>query len=268
MFKRTVLLICLLIAAISSMVIRYYFVQPAERFSFPRIESYDVIIPEVISQAGPQTLILFDIDDTLVVTDVPDFDQTPWYFKTLLLFRHPSLLIPSTFEHYFSMIWSKASFSVIEPILPKFINEVKSKGCIVLACSSVESGSYGIIKSFPEQRYQALKSIGIEFTQTYPDVSFDALPEYRGTYPLLYKGILCCNQQKKAVVIAAFLEHYKISPKLLIFFEDSAKTLTSVAQMCRQRVISFQGYLFVRKPKPWDTQRVLKAFDRVIKEES
>ena len=61
----------------------------------------------------------------------------------------------------------------------------------------MESGSYGVINSMFQWRFSMLKTLGINFSEKFSDYVFCQLPEYRGTYPILYKGIICTNQQPK-----------------------------------------------------------------------
>lgn len=232
----------------------WFFSSKESTYQFEPIESLTQLACQI--NCDQNTIVFFDVDDTILKLDTIDFGNEPLLFKALVVIKHPMLLWPKSWEHYMSIMYSQAHAIIIEPFVVDIIKQLKQSGCTVLACTSMESGPYGVIKSFPEWRYAALKDFNIEFSQTYPDAVFNTLPAYRNNYPLLYKGILCCNQQPKGNVVQAFLNHFKLAPSRIIFIDDSISSLASVAHICAQRKIPFKGYCYVgaakrTKPRSW-----------------
>ncbi len=213
-------------------------------------------------------LIFFDIDDTLITAVDPTARATyPMSFRLALGLHHPQLLFRSTWEYYYSMFWQQTQRVLIEPAIIYIINTLKGKGCTVLGLTSMETGSYGVIKNFPQWRIDMLNGFGLEFSRGYPDHVFTTLPFYRNNYPILYKGILYCNQQPKGIVAGAFLDAFSVHPRTITFFDDDEENLRSVADACAERNIPFHGFLYLRKldlPGKWDPKRALAQFDYLI----
>lgn len=232
------------------------------------ISSYQEVLP-LIEMVNNNTLVLFDVDDTIltspdVLARTTDFS---WWFKALLLMKFPQLLKAENFEAAYSIVWQQAPRILTEPLVVELINTLKNKGATVLALTSMESGAYGVIENMPLWRYTMLKNMGIEFSNMYANTYFETLPRYRSTYPVLYNGILCANQQNKGKVLAAFLEYSKFKPSSIVSFDDDVHALQSIGKVCEQHaipctLINYRAHL----PGAWNTKRALQQFDYVIKE--
>lgn len=232
------------------------------------ITTFATALP-VIQNCDSQTLILFDIDDVLINPSEPlaqAYGPSLW-FKIKAVWHYPQLLYQACREQFYSRLWQQSQWYVIEPDIVGIINNLKKRGCTVLALSSMETGQFGVIPNFPAWRYELLKNVGLEFSRTFENAAFKNLPAYRHNYPELYKGIVCCNQQPKGAVVGAFLDYFELKPATIIFFDDSAKNLQSVAQECKKRDIAFKGYEYMRakyEPIAWDEQKGLTQLDYLL----
>lgn len=239
----------------------------SKHYPIKPLESY-VQVMSLAQQCDKDTLILFDCDDTLIVGyDGLANYHPPFFFRIRAVLRYPQLFKRENLLHYASIMFDQAQRFVIEPAVIKLIDELKQQGCIVLALTSMETGSMGVIKDFPEWRYAMLKGFGIEFSQTFPDVRFTKLPEYCNTLPALYKGMLCCNQQIKGKVLAAFLEHFNLKPSKIIFFDDSKSHLNSVGATCEEKNIPCELYHYLGAKKVqgvWNMDRALLQLDNLV----
>ncbi len=133
----------------------------------------------------------------------------------------------------------------------------------------MESGSYGVIESMPAWRYTMLESMGIEFSPHYADHVFNNFPLYRSNYPVLYKGILCANQQNKGEVLQAFLTYATLKPSHIIAFDDSLTALQSIGKTCDSASIpcTLMHYRHTETlPKAWNIWDALKQFEYLIRE--
>jgi hypothetical protein len=89
-----------------------------------------------------------------------------------------------------------------------------------------------------------LHEMGIDFSLTWPDAQLPNFPTYRSSKPVLYKGILCANQQPKGNVLKALLTTYHIRPSRVIFFDDSSRNLQSVGRACDELQIPCTLYQY------------------------
>ncbi len=213
----------------------------------------------------PDTLITFDIDDTLIT----DKDSTilgygiPLAFWLRFLLYHPSLLM--SYEYVTSLLFTHSPRRLTEQAVVPLINILK-KQCSVIGLTSMESGAWGIISSMPEWRYNMLASMEITFS-AFDDRVFNQLPMRRGVYPILYKGILCANQQPKGLVLGAFIDSLESKLLLIISIDDTYDALCSIAQACKERGIPYLGYHYIgakNQKKLLDYQRAFKQLEILI----
>ncbi len=222
-----------------------YFLLSRTIYPVKELMSYADLDTQLLSSPG--TLILFDIDDTIIA--MPDRLDFSLPFRLRVFWHFPQFIYASKWEQVYSKLWQQAQFMLVEPIVVQLIDELKSRGCIVLGLTSMESGAYGVIDNMPEWRFNTLAGLGIEFSQQFGDYTFTNLASYRNNYPVLYKGILCANQQPKGDVLRAFLEHSCLRPDKIIFFEDSMTSLQSVGAVCDKLGIPVELYHYMGAEK-------------------
>ena len=236
---------------------------------FQKIEHYREV-QKVFDSCDKQTLITFDVDDTLITArDSMANIEVPMWFKICVAFRYPSLVFSrSTFEWFVSIIFQQTEHFVFDPDIVRYIQQLREQGCTVVALTSMDSGAFGVIKNMPKWRADMLHSFGIDLRGQFQDATFITLPKYHEGYPCLYKGILCANQEPKGQVLGAFLDYYQLKPARIISFDDSARALCSITRECAKRGISFAGYqcLGAKKlPGQWSNRRAFLQLDYVMK---
>ncbi len=255
-----VFIVCLLV------LIFFSIRKSSNQQTFQQINSFQEAFP-ALSPCNNR-LIFFDIDDTLISTiDTMGHSPLPLWFMIRAIARHPQLLFKKNIERYYSIMWQQTKWFVIEPDIVPILAELQSQDCIILGLTSMETGTFGVIENFPAWRSEVLTQLGIEFSRKFPNSIFSTLPRYRNNYPELYNGILCCNQQSKGAVVAAFLDQFKLQPNMIIFFDDSVNNLTSVANACKERNILFKGFQYRGAEKftqKWDMQKALLQLDYLI----
>lgn len=253
-----------IIAIVALIVGGSYFLLPRTTYSVKELTSYADL--DTQSLACPGTLILFDVDDT-IITMRDRFDFT-LLFRLRVLWNFPQFIYASKWEQVYSKLWQQAQFMLVEPIEVSLIENLKSRGCVVLGLTSMESGAYGVIDNMSEWRFNTLADLGIEFSQQFGNYTFTNLVSYRNTYPVLYKGILCANQQSKGDVLRAFLEFSGLMPKKIVFFEDSMTNLQSVGAVGDKLGISVELYHYTgaeKFEKENSSDRVLEQIARFVK---
>lgn len=177
-----------------------------------------------LNNVDSKTLVLFDVDDTLVTQ--PDFITKACYFPAI------------KWELLYSYVWANYPRVLIEQQVVDIINNLKKKGAYVLALTHMESGSFGVVESIPKWRYKRLKQNGITFSANFRNMIFENFPMYEDSKPLLYKGILFANKQDKGSVLEAFLKRTGLKPSRILFFDDLIENLQSVSKVCKKRRIS------------------------------
>jgi hypothetical protein len=248
-----------------------YFLNQTPTIHYPvqEITSFEQPVDQ-LNRCGEHTLVLLDVDDVLIIS--PDYiarGHLPWWLRIRLLWAFPELLKESVAELAYSLGWQQAPRVLIEPQVVRIINDLKQQGCIVLGLTSMESGSYGVIPSMSLWRANMLKDMGIVFSQQYPNQVYTKLPAYRDNYPVLFEGILCCNQQPKGAVLAAFFDANNMRPENIIFFDDSMSNLQSVGKTCAERNIPCTLFQYLggeRFSNTLDTAYIIKQIGILINE--
>ncbi|MEI6242578.1 MAG: DUF2608 domain-containing protein [Chlamydiota bacterium] len=225
-----------------------------------------------VKEDFPQgSLFLFDIDETLISSKdiLAKSNPCPFWFYFPLYFSCPELLITSKWEETLSLIQLHAKKYLIEPSVISRIKDLKEKGFIFLGLTSLETGSYGVISSFPKLRHTRLLEIGIAFSLDFGNCIFSNLPSYRKNYPELYEGILCTNHCPKGAVLASFFDFFRLKPPHVIFFDDRKSNLVSVGTICKKRKIPCSLYLYkgaTRLSKDWNSHLILKQIKFLLRE--
>ena len=237
-----------------------------------RVEQWLTHLDDLFDSCGKRDMILFDVDETLISSrDAFARGELPLSFRLLAALKHPSILWGDNWTEYYSHMWSQAPREIIEPsIVGRIAALRKRKGVWVFAITSMESGSYGMIPSMPEWRYRQLLAHNIRFTQRCRNAMLDKrLPSCRGTYPVFYNGILCCNQQPKGAVLdALFTERSEIvRPHRIIAIDDDYEQLQSIGDTCAKRGIKCVLVHYTggqRMQREWSLGKALHQLDTLV----
>ena len=236
---------------------------------FQQIEHY-YEVQKVFNSCDKQTLVTFDVDDTLITARDGLADiEVPMWFKICAALKYPSLVFSrNKFEWFVSIIFQQTGHFVFDQDIVQYIQQLRKQGSSVVALTSMDSGAFGVVKNMPEWRADMLHRFGIDLRGQFQDAVFTTLPKYHGSYPILYKGILCANQEPKGQVLGAFLDYYHLRPTRIISFDDSPRALCSIARECKDRGISFTGYQCLGAKKlsgEFNSRRAFLQIDYVMK---
>ncbi|MCK4265225.1 DUF2608 domain-containing protein [Candidatus Babeliales bacterium] len=220
----------------------------ASRFNIVSIESFKEV-QKALNSADEGTLVLFDIDDTLIVSPSKNF----WKSNFLAHKKEIEKIADTAFKrtdknkkYLLSKRLAKEVPLIIEAIVPEMIKTLQERKVEVLALSRFSTGTMGVIRDFPKWRYDKLKEVGINFSVTkFPDIILKTLyHDDKGFYPVFYKGILLTNRSTKGAVLGAFLDYMHYKPKRIIFFDDDREQVKLVASEIYKRKILFEGYVY------------------------
>ena len=102
-------------------------------------------------------------------------------------------------------------------------------------------------------RYGQLKGVGFE--GSFPDTVFK-IPEFQRN-PVFFRGIIATDLEDKGKVLEVVLDKLGITPPEIVMFDDTLEHLQSVAKICREHKIPFEGYHYKgAKIKPWNEKLI------------
>ncbi|MCB9493235.1 MAG: DUF2608 domain-containing protein [Epsilonproteobacteria bacterium] len=231
----------------------------------------DAEVASAVAKADGQTLVLFDVDDTLIHS--PDAaanpaQYSPW-FRIKLFFRFPQLLFERPRDECVSAIFAQAQRELIEQEAAQVVETFKAADSKVLGLTASWSGKYGSIDDAALMRTDMLKALGINFSDSFQDQWFTKLPKHKNVYPRLHSGILFANRQNKGNVLVSFLDQASYSPSRIIVFDDNKKELRKIRRACRKRNVECHLYNYrgaKLRSTPFKSSRALKQLRCLVRE--
>ncbi len=242
----------LLVVSISFLVFAItFFVLSSEQEDVAVIYSYNEV-SEIFDSLDDKALCIFDVDDTLLYSKDPIFQNSwseSWSMKLLWNSLLPSYLFQFFDQHYInrliSIIFNSIELEVIELSIVKKIKLLQARGVWCIALTSMEQGAFGVIPSMEEWRFEHLKQLGYEFNFDSTKPIFELKDEmFDKRVPLFYRGILCANHHRKGHVLKKYLETLGSRPSQVIFFDDIAKEVISVQKAMDEYGVPCQAFVY------------------------
>lgn len=203
---------------------------------------------ESLKKADRDTLVLFDVDDTLIVHRYKPFweKNKQWFDKV----SHSIFKNQYAWRQSFWIIKQTSVPLHTEEDIVQRISDLQRRNVSVLALTSIHTRQVCNKYVEVEWRYKKLKECGIDFTHTdFPDRIFHEFKiDWRTSRPLLFKGMLCTGCNPKGNVLETFLSSCTMNPKKIIFFDDKLENIKSVEDQIKLRNISnndsilYEGY--------------------------
>ncbi|CRX38870.1 DUF2608 domain-containing protein [Estrella lausannensis] len=191
-------------------------------------------IESVRTHAGPTTLILFDIDNTLI-EPVQELGTDQWFEHRLTEYK--ALGLPAgeakekTVSEYVA-IHSITKVKPVEKVTPSLIAQLQQEGYI---CMGLTARGLSLATRTVEQ----LKSVGIELTQTAPSKEEFYFTNHHG---VLYRaGILFASGTHKGNALVKLLRHLHYCPDKIVFIDDKLNQLKDVEHTLENEGIAFVG---------------------------
>jgi hypothetical protein len=241
---------------------------------------------EELAVADDKTLVVFDMDDTLIVPTEKmfyllykkneDFDPSDVDFVKLLRddFRKiaTSKNDPEYLNKLSSAVYAKTIFTPVEERTVSTIKDLQNKDVNVIVLTSSNTGKFFSIENMQQWREHNLNQIGLDFSKSFDqqEIIFENFDKQFGFYPVFYKGILCAAGNPKGKVLATFLDKMGKKIDKVIFFDDIYHHCQSVDSEMKKRSIPIQCYWYKAacKNKIKLNQKVVKAqFDYWIAHE-
>jgi hypothetical protein len=211
---------------------------------------------DVLYKADQNTLVVFDIDQTLI-DPATKFGQPRYQHDKIFQKYREELerylaerrkIDPFYGEIFESKIW-QSSFELVEPKALDIIKNLQARDIKIVALTSTQPGRFGIVDRMDIERFRNLKSVGIDFSTSFKDQSVEltGLKTYRGNYPTYYKGIICPALNAgntKGTALTAFFDAIKWMPKKVVFFDDSKDNVISVVKEMRTHAISCVAFWY------------------------
>lgn len=218
-------------------------------------------VQEELQFADENTLIVFDMDDTLIAPkenmfyllfrDTKDFDISDIDFVKELLRKTEEIASskhdPNYFNKMTAAVFSKTDFVPVEEATIEIVKKLQNRNVKVIALSSSNTGKFFEIESMQRWRLSNLNQVGLDFSNSFniSEIVFKEIPPQFGLYPpVYYKGILCAAGNPKGKILSEFLGHIRWKPRKIIFFDDAYSQSKSVEKEMKKLGLAVQSYLY------------------------
>ena len=195
---------------------------------------------DVLSEVDQNTLVFFDIDDTLINT-TSMLGNTPCWRYLVSTISKSNLPLDKVRPHINAVIQKilrKVPMGLIDPCASEVVRKLQLQGILAFAltarCLKVD-----YMPAADYRAYEHLKSVGIDFTLTPMPKNIDA-----DTSRFFSYGIIFTDYQEKGPFLKAFLQNLDLHPAKIVFIDDSAKQMKSVENVVEQMGIPFAGFRF------------------------
>ncbi len=207
----------------------------------------------------PKTLVIFDIDETLITPADILLKPIGGNFKGWEMIKPDE---SEQFTNYLSIMLSSTNYILVDNEAPSVIQRLPQKGVFAMGLTACSTGSVGVIQSMEKWRIDQLKAVGIDFSPFFDEeFIFSDLVDDRSRPPLFKNGILFTGdfqapqQSTKGQLFDVFLDRISWKPEQIVFIDDDKKHLDAMLQEMNRRGIPLQRYLIV-KPSPQLDEKV------------
>ena len=203
---------------------------------------------EVVQKLGCKSLVLFDVDYTLLTPK--DASLKPCGKDLRRKYLHG--LDPKQREYLQSILALESEEELIDSSLPLLIKRLQKNKIHLIGLTALETGEYGKIKQLEDWRINQLKKFKIDFSsefQGYNPIHLTECTSYNNHYPLFKNGVIFSNRQSKGEVLAIFLQKIGWMPNKIVFIDDSINQIKSVELAAEKLDIAFIGFHYTAAEK-------------------
>jgi Protein of unknown function (DUF2608) len=197
------------------------------------------LIEELLEDSDKDTLVLFDVDQTLITPN--DSILKPRWEKHLDQLLGGKKYFIDNFgktRYIFREILISAPHSVIDQKSLSLVQKLQKKEIPTIAFTAAPGGKIGKITSFIDWRVDELKKFGFDFSLAFPDTKTLKLSKDNNKeFPPIYKsGVLITSLHDKGFVLTNFLKEINWTPKKIIFIDDKMHNIKSVIQALEDKI--------------------------------
>ncbi|WP_341756247.1 MULTISPECIES: DUF2608 domain-containing protein [unclassified Candidatus Tisiphia] len=204
-------------------------------------------ISEIIGKLEQDSLVLFDVDDVLIM-DQDEYRLThpyrcEWRAESKNRFTREERQL------FFSIILKNRAIRLVNPYINDILNKLWERQIPTAALTKLYTGRFGVIDDFTDWRLKELKGINIDFMKSTPikeEILIDDLhiENTMKGIPMMKEGVILTANVDKGVVLEKILHKKNYYPKTIIFVDDVLENIEAVEKICAKLQINFYGFEF------------------------
>ncbi len=226
-------------------------------------------VETIVADADQDTLVVFDIDDTLTFPGDPAFD-----LPNLKKYRHIMAPIKENWTPHHKLVAINL-MAIDEALLldsdaPALIQALQERGVPTIALTAIIAGKIEDREDMNSLRKKQLAQHQIDFSKTAPHTDrmiFDQLKSFLNHHPVSEHGIIVANgiENSKGEVLLEYLKLCNHNPKKIIFIDDTLKHVESMVEPLKQQGIEYTGIHFTYDlpQRPVEEDQMLKMWTEI-----
>lgn len=229
---------------------------------------------ELTQDASPHSLVIFDINETLLFAEEALFQSSHKYQRLALQYELEGRYTKEVVSQFWAFLRLKTHRALIDPKAVDLIQDLQARGLKVMALTTAGMGVLNENLCLEDWKLAILKGFRIDLSQAFPEVpsiQFAYLPtKHPDRFPGFKDGILFTCGLSKGLVLSLFLKKLDYRPDTIFFIDDKLKNLLAVEELCRKLNISFVGCHYTavsqRDLRALDKDRIYKEFEEFLKQ--
>lgn len=190
---------------------------------------------EVEAYAAEETLLILDIDDTLLIP-VQMLGCDEWFLSRMNYYKNQGLTSKESLEKSLAeweAVRHLTKMEIVEKGSEKIVESLQNQGYLVMGLTT-----QGL--ALATRTHQQLNENGVDLGQGAPSKQ-DHYFSIDGHGVLYRNGILFTSGTHKGKALFALLDQIGLAPKCIVFLNDKESHLKSVESAAEERGIAFVG---------------------------
>jgi len=221
----------------------------SDKYQIIETSKFD-LISDILHNSHDESLILLDIDDTII---------TPKSHMFRAGSRHKTIVddikkMQHQIPNYLEMLehWRRTrEIMLIHDDWPDLIKQIMEQGKKIYALTQMHTGPFGNIPRMEEWRYnELLREVGVSFVEKFNNKEeIEILPETDfnqssglSTPAVFYKGYFMTGGHGKDDVLRMICQY--LQPPEIIFVDDRKDHVERLHQVCKEHDIEYRGIIY------------------------
>ena len=246
------------LVATLSLLIAVFFFFPiqviAEQVVIKQVDSFDPIIKE-LKKADADTLVVFDVDDVLLVSKDLCCRPSGRAAESTFLPNFEKKIGKGRLDFLFTVMRLQGEVKLTDRRLPAIVQDLQNRSIRVIALTTRGYKPLGVVKDEGALRVGELKKLGLDFGHAFPSLKpfLLTIPSPKNTPPLYKEGVIMTDRSPKAETLLSFLKAVNWHPKKIIFIDDKREHVEGMQTLLKAN--HFNGTLFVYLDKKLAAER-------------
>ncbi len=229
-----------------------------------------VVIEDVLKGADTETLVIFDVDDVIIMPTEEFLFKIP--LRKELRKKIAKKYSKNEQKYIFSNFFEKRNVELVDPQILEVLIDLKLRNIPTVALTGWWTGEFGRIVRMEELRFRGLNQIGLTFIDISPFKEEMCFPKFEteNGVPMIKQGIILTALSDKGTILKEAIYQNNLSFKEVIFIDDDLEYLISVSKVCDELGIDFRGIHYTkantRSVPTLDTNRESLRFEILEKE--